>query len=108
MSLKRIKTKPQKIFFDGKMHIIWQDDYHSAYDYWELRTSCPCAECVDELTGEKILDDSKVDKNIHPVKSQYIGNYALRIYWSDQHSVGMFSLKDLRERFPHEEISSEK
>ena len=39
------------------MHIIWKDGVHTVYDYWELRTSCPCAGCVDEITGEKLLDE---------------------------------------------------
>jgi len=106
MMKKQKRVKPKEISFDGKMHIIWMDDTHLTYDYWDLRTSCPCAECIDELTGEKILDDSKVDPKIHPVKSEYIGNYALRIFWSDEHHTGMFSFVDLRDKLPHQEIQA--
>lgn len=106
MVRKHKKTRPDKIYFDDKMHIIWQDELHTAYDYWDLRTSCPCAECVDEVTGQKILDDDKVDKDIRPIKSAYVGNYAIRIFWSDSHDIGMFTFSALREHYPHVVITS--
>ena len=98
MIKKANRTRVKEIFFDGKLNIVWKDEHHSVFNYWDLRTSCPCADCVDELTGEKILDDSKVSKDIHPIKSEYIGNYALRLHWSDNHNTGMFSFEDLRDK----------
>jgi DUF971 family protein len=102
MVINRKRAIPKNIYFDDKMHIIWQDGVHTVYDYWELRTSCPCASCVDEITGEKLLDDSTVDKNIRPVESAYIGNYALEILWSDDHDTGIFTFQKLRDEYPHE------
>jgi DUF971 family protein len=96
MALNRKRTIPKEIFFDGKMNIIWQDGTRSVYDYWELRISCPCAGCVDEVTGEKLLDDNTVDKGVHPLRSSYIGNYALNIVWSDNHSTGIYTFDKLR------------
>ncbi len=101
MAFKR-KAMPKDIFFDGKMNIVWQDGVHTVYDYFELRTSCPCADCVDEITGEKLLDDNKVDKDVHPVRSAYIGNYALEILWSDDHAHGIYTFDKLRDTYPHE------
>ena len=106
MPVDRRRTQPKKIYFDGKMNIIWQDGLHTTYDYFELRTSCPCASCVDEVSGEKILDDSTVDKNIHPEKSAYVGNYALEILWSDNHSTGIYTFEALRDTYPHEEVTN--
>lgn len=102
MAADRNRTTPAEIYFDGKMNIKWKDGVHSVYDYWELRTSCPCADCVDEFTGEKILVDEDVDENIHPIKSAYVGNYALRITWSDNHSTGIFTFQKLRDEYPHD------
>jgi len=102
MAASKRSTRPKEIFFDGKMNIIWQDGVHTAYDYWELRTSCPCAACVHEITGEKILDDNTVSKDIHPLKSAYVGNYALEILWSDNHDTGIFTFDGLRNDYPHE------
>ncbi len=105
MAGKKRRTRPKEIFFDGMMNIIWQDGTHLAYNYWELRTACPCASCVDEVTGEKILDNSTVDKDIHPVASAYIGNYALEIRWSDDHDTGIFTFDKLRNEYPSEQKS---
>ncbi len=105
MAANRKRTQPKEIFFDGKMNIIWQDGVHAVYDYWELRTSCPCAACVDEMTGKKILDDNTVDKGIHVVKSAYIGNYALEILWSDNHDTGIYTFQKLRDEYPHQILS---
>ncbi len=101
MAFKR-RAIPKDIFFDGEMNIIWKDGAHTTYDYWQLRTSCPCASCVDEITGEKILDDATVPKDIHPVRSAYIGNYALEILWSDDHNTGIYTFDKLRDIYPHE------
>ncbi|MCG8338446.1 MAG: DUF971 domain-containing protein [Proteobacteria bacterium] len=101
MAFKR-RAIPKDIFFDGEMNIIWKDGAHTTYDYWQLRTSCPCASCVDEITGEKILDDATVPKDVHPVRSAYIGNYALEILWSDDHNTGIYTFDKLRDIYPHE------
>ncbi|MBT4092029.1 MAG: DUF971 domain-containing protein, partial [Deltaproteobacteria bacterium] len=97
----KLSTRPKEITFDGRMHIIWHDGAHTIYNYWDLRTACPCASCVDELTGEKVLDDNSVPKEIHPVKSAYIGNYALEILWSDDHNTGIYTFQKLRDEYPH-------
>jgi len=101
MAGSNLRTRPKEIYFDGRMHIIWQDGAHTIYNYWDLRTACPCASCVDEITNEKILDDKTVPKDIKPVKSAYIGNYALEILWSDDHNTGIFAFDKLRDEYPH-------
>ena len=95
------RTIPVNVFFDEKLHIIWKDGTHSLYDYWELRTQCPCAECVDELSGERILDPESVTKKIEIHNSAYIGNYGLEILWSDGHRHGIFTFKALRDHYRH-------
>jgi len=37
-----------------------------------------------------------VPKNVHALGSEYVGNYALRIHWSDGHNTGMYNFKTLR------------
>lgn len=97
MLAERAKRRPKDIYFDDQMNIVWKDGTHSKFKYWDLRTGCPCAACVNEITGEKMLDDNTVDPNIHPIDSSYVGNYAIQINWSDGHSTGMFTFKELRE-----------
>ena len=102
MAVRRNNPIPKEIFFDGKMNIIWNDGVHTVYSYWDLRTSCPCAGCVHEVTGEKILDDSTIPEDIHPLRSAYIGNYALEIFWSDDHNTGIYTFEKLRKDYPQE------
>ena len=90
------KAKPEKIILADDIYILWQDGYESNISYFDLRDACPCAACVDELSGKKTLDPKTIPKNIKPIKSEYVGNYALRVYWSDKHDTGIFHFKMLR------------
>ncbi len=97
--MKKNTEIPKEVYFDTSMHIVWNDGQHYSYPYWDLRTSCPCASCVNELTGERTLDVSKIDPNVAPKESEYVGNYALTIRWSDGHSTGMYTFSTLRNHF---------
>ena len=101
MAESNISIEPKEIYFDGRMHIVWQDGAHTIYKYWDLRTACPCAACVDELTGEKTLDDATIPEDIHPIKFARVGNYAIEILWSDNHDTGIFAFDKLRSEYPH-------
>ena len=63
---------------------------------------CRCAACVDELTGVRTLDISSIADDIIIDDMQLVGNYALRIDWSDGHSTGLYSWKLLRALCPCE------
>jgi len=62
-----------------------------------VRCACPCAICVDEYTGEHLLDPEKISRDIHPQTIQPLGNYAVSFHWSDNHSSGIYSWDYLRE-----------
>ena len=91
------KAKPEKIILADDLYILWQDGHESHISYHDLRGACPCAGCIDELSGEKTLDSTTLPKDIRPLKSEYVGNYALRVYWSDKHNTGIFNYKMLRD-----------
>ena len=61
-----------------------------------LRLACPCAECVEEMTGQQILDPARVAADIRPVQLDLVGSYALRVRWSDGHATGLFTWAKLR------------
>lgn len=82
----------EKVFFeDNFLHIHWKNKEKSKYGYYFLRVQCPCASCVDELSGERILNEKYIPKNITPLKSNFVGNYALQIHWSDGHKTGIYT-----------------
>ena len=91
------KAKPEKILLGEEAYILWNDGHESHISYFDLRDACPCATCVDELSGEKTLNTENIPKDIRPLKSEYVGNYALRFFWSDDHDTGIFHYKMLRD-----------
>lgn len=56
-----------------------------------VRQRCPCASCIDEITGERILDPQSVPPDIAPTGLSFTGNYALKVVWSDGHSTGLYT-----------------
>ncbi len=58
--------------------------------------ACPCAACVDELTGRRILTEEMVDEGVYPTAIEYVGRYALQFFWSDGHSTGFYPYDFLR------------
>lgn len=82
---------------DGtRLRIVWKDGEFSEYAPRDLRILCPCAGCVDEMTGRKILDEGMVPADIHPTAIHHVGRYALQFIWSDGHSTGIYPFEYLR------------
>ncbi len=88
----------EKIGFEnGQIVMVWKDHMETRIAPRDLRLACPCAECVDEWTGAKILEEKKVPLDVHPRSFKMIGRYAVQIAWSDGHSSGIYTF-DLLER----------
>ncbi|KAH0481602.1 MAG: hypothetical protein KVP17_001657 [Porospora cf. gigantea B] len=51
----------------------------------EVRLACRCAQCVDEFTHEKKIQERLLPKSICVVGMQQAGNYAMTLTWSDGH-----------------------
>lgn len=79
----------------GVLEITWPDQT-SPISFKRLRGACPCAQCVDEITGVRILDVDAISEDIQPVHVSITGNYALKIAWSDGHDTGLFTWESLR------------
>ena len=81
-----IKARQQ----DGVLELQWP---HSTYrlPYRFLRGRCPCACCVDEVSGVRVVDVEDVPLSIAPTNMQFAGNYALKITWNDRHESGIFT-----------------
>ncbi len=96
LKVKKHNTKPEKILLGDDIYILWLDGQESHISFFNLRDACPCASCIDEISGEKTLDPNSIPKDIHPLSSEYVGNYALRIQWSDKHDTGIYHFNTLR------------
>ena len=62
-----------------------------------LRGKCACAQCVNEWTGEQILDIETISSEITIEKMEMVGSYAVRIHWSDGHNSGLYTWERLVE-----------
>lgn len=80
----------------GKIHVQWPDGIESRIVNKVLRCSCQCAVCVNEFTGQPMLDVNSVPEDIRVEEIHPLGNYAVSIMWSDGHSSGIFSWEHLR------------
>lgn len=69
----------------------WADGLTAQVPFKLLRSRCPCAGCVDEITGERILDPNSIPDDIAPASLGFSGNYALKVTWSDGHSSGLYT-----------------
>ena len=81
---------------DSEVTIKWSDDTESRYTAAQLRRSCPCAACVNEWTGEKMLDPASVPENLTLKNTSLVGRYALNFQVSDGHETGLYSFQYLR------------
>ena len=82
---------------DSALSIKWSDETDSKYSAAQLRKACPCASCVNEWTGEKVLKDENVADDISFSSVSMVGRYALNFDFSDGHSTGIYSFDYLRQ-----------
>ncbi len=93
--------------------IEWADGHVSHYGFVFLRDACPCAMCNEERdkAGRKPGEPPKPAPGAlpmfkpaaKPVSAEGMGKYAIRFKWNDDHDLGIYSWKLLREICPCEE-----
>jgi len=74
----------------------WEGGREAEFTARELRIECPCALCVSEATGRRILDPDRIPEDLEIRDIQPVGSYAYRILFSDGHDTGIFTLELLR------------
>ena len=60
-----------------------------------LRKKCICAGCIDEMSGKSLLKGKNIPEDVHPVKLEEKGNYAVAVIWSDGHRSSIYPYKRL-------------
>ena len=85
--------------------IDWKDGHHSDYGITYLRDKCPCATCTGahgtpprEPEGNNPFQMYKPALKMLAVEP--VGNYAIRINWSDGHNSGIYTFDHFREICP--------
>jgi len=87
---------------DRAIVVRWSDGKTSTVAARQLRIDCPCAACIDEWTGARLLDPAKVPDEVRAVAMEPVGNYAVQIRWSDGHETGLYTWRQLRSYAPGE------
>ena len=82
---------------DAELHITWGDDEECSYTASELRRACPCAQCVNEWTGQRVLKPEDISDDLSIQDIAIVGRYALNFRWSDGHETGIYSFRYLRQ-----------
>jgi DUF971 family protein len=82
---------------DARLRITWGDERVCRYEAAPLRRVCPCAQCVNEMTGERMLRPESVPDTLTITDVALVGRYALNFRWSDGHQTGIYSFRLLRE-----------
>ena len=81
---------------EDHLEFVWSHGGSNSIHVRDLRLACPCAHCVDEYTGEKILNPNSVPQTILPKRIKSIGRYAINIEWSDGHKTGIYTFESLQ------------
>ena len=91
--------------------VTWSDGHQSHYDFVYLRDRCPCAACNDERAKKaaftRVAGGLPAALPIFKPKpqargAQVVGNYAIRIDFTDGHTTGIYSYDYLRTICPCE------
>ena len=116
MSMSQVKPNPAvpehiAISKSKGMHIDWADGHRSEFKLAYLRDECPCATCtgahgtVPQKTNYAAESEDGIDPanpfkmytpKLKMLKVEPVGNYAVRIDWSDGHNSGIYSFDYLR------------
>jgi len=90
LNIRALKSEQQ-------LELVWSEDSTTRLPFQFLRGRCPCANCVNEITGKRMVGPEDVDPDVSPTKLGFSGNYALTIHWSDNHHTGLFTWDYLAE-----------
>lgn len=71
--------------------VLWSDEKKSTFYLSDLQKNCPCARCQGSLR-----EDFLNEKEVRAVKISSVGNYALRIDFTEGCSRGIFTFSFLR------------
>jgi ATP-binding protein involved in chromosome partitioning len=82
---------------DDGLAIEWEEGApETFYPARTLRLACPCAACVEEMSGRPLLDPRTVAADVRPLSLSLVGTYGLKVSWSDCHSTGIYTFARLR------------
>ena len=76
--------------------IDWKDGGRTAITSCDRRRLCPCAICVNELSGKRTLRSEDIDPTVSAEGFHRVGRYGFQFQWSDGHNTGIYTHRMLR------------
>ena len=88
------------LLMDSELAVKWNDEKESYIPLKLLRDHCPCAHCSGETDAfgniYKGPKQNLGETSYKAMNMEKVGHYALRIFWGDRHSDGLYTYKMLR------------
>ncbi|MEM6313722.1 MAG: DUF971 domain-containing protein [Planctomycetota bacterium] len=88
---------------DEHLTVTWSDGTTDRWTIGQLRTQCPCALCREHRGNEQKKPANRLailpgnfGGALTVERAERVGNYALRLHFSDGHASGIFSWSYLR------------
>jgi DUF971 family protein len=107
-----VNAEPEHIAISKSkgIKIDWKDEHRSEYALAYLRDECPCATCTGAHGTEPQKSNYSAPASPFPMYKpvlkmlhvEAVGQYAIRIDWSDGHNTGIYSFDHLRKICPCE------
>ena len=98
--MKRAISIDNILLTGTELAVKWSDETESFIDLRTLRNCCPCAFCSGETDalGNVYKGPKKKLSDIayQATKFEKIGHYAIRIFWGDRHTDGLYTYEMLR------------
>ena len=91
---ERLKKTSFPIFFQkdaSSLTVRWSDQHSHDFQLSELQKNCPCANCVDEITGKRLVNEKKNPSHVESNSIIPIGRYGLRILFNSGCTTGIFN-----------------
>src|SRR5438477_3411299 len=82
---------------DADLRITWADGRVCNYKAAALRRVCPCAQCVNEWTGQRTLKPEIVSDELEISDLNIVCRLLLEKKKSDGHETGIYSFQYLRD-----------
>jgi DUF971 family protein len=90
----------------GELTVYWDDGHVSVFPIRYLRLECACANCVSELTGQRVIDPNAIPQDITITGAEHVGRYGVRFTFSDWHNQGIYTWARLRELCPCDQCAA--
>lgn len=88
--MQRLAIQQIKQIDDYCFQIVWNDSRESIYRLSDLQKQCPCAGCVDEVSGQRKELAIPVPSDTRAKTVQNVGRYGLKIQFTSGCSSGIY------------------